>query len=263
MIDTHCHLTFQDYANRVDRVVAEANAAGVRGMITISTTSNDCPRGLTIAQQHEGVWCTAGIHPLHSDEPIDWDVLRTVATHPKCVAWGELGLDYHYSKPPRPLQHQVLAEHLAFIESCASDGLSKPIVIHCRDAFDDLIAILRDAPFNPSRYVFHCFTATPAEAKKVLDFGAHLSFTGVVTFKNAPDVAKAAKLVPLDRIMVETDAPFLSPEPVRSQRPNEPKHVVHIAQFIAKLRGMDVSEFERLTDSNAERFFGVSLPAHP
>jgi TatD DNase family protein len=268
MIDTHCHLTFRDYTGRVDQVVAEAAAAGVRGMITVSTTSADCARSLELATQSDRIWCTAGIHPLHSDEPRDWLAVRAVGEHPRCVAWGELGLDYHYTRPPRPLQHEVLAEqldHIARWESEATpDGFRgqwpKAIVVHCRDAFDDLLAIFRDAPFDPARFVFHCFTGTPADARKVLDFGATISFTGVVTFKNAPEVAEAAKLVPLERIMVETDAPFLSPEPVRKERPNHPKHVVHIARSIADLRGLDHTSFERQLDANAERFFGITLP---
>jgi TatD DNase family protein len=261
VIDTHCHLTFKDFAGQVDRVVADAQLAGVRGMITVSTTSQDCHRGLELAQQYEGIWCTAGIHPLHSDEPRDWDAVRRVGEHERCVAWGELGLDYHYSKPPRPLQHEVLAEQLAFLQACADDGLTKPIVVHCRDAFDDLLAIFRSAPFDPSRYVFHCFTATPTEARQVLDFGASISFTGVVTFKNAPEVAEAAKLVPLDRMMVETDSPFLAPVPVRKIWPNEPQYVPHIARFVAELRGIDVTQFEHQLDANAERFFSITLPA--
>lgn len=260
MIDTHCHLTFKDYAGRVDEVVNDALNAGVRGMITVSTTSQDCPRGLELATSNDRIWCTAGIHPLHSDEPRDWNAVRTVAEHPRCVAWGELGLDYHYSRPPRPLQHEVLAEQLSFIESCSREGLQMPMVVHCRDAFDDLLDIFRSAPFDPTRYVFHCFTGTLQEARKVLDFGATISFTGVVTFKNAGEIAEAAKSVPFDRIMVETDSPFLAPEPVRKARPNEPKHVTHIASFIAALRKVDPMEFEQQLDANAEQFFGITLP---
>lgn len=265
MIDTHCHLTFPHYAGRVQQIVAEAAAVGVRGMITVSTTSADCQHALELATTHNRIWCTAGIHPLHSDEPRDWDSVKAVGGHPRCVAWGELGLDYHYTEPPRPLQHQVLAEQLEHIarweqEPAASGTWPKAIVVHCRDAFDDLVAIFRNAPFDPSRYVFHCFTSTPDDARKVLDFGAAISFTGVVTFKNAKEVAEAAKLVPLDRMMVETDAPFLSPEPVRNERPNHPKNVIHVARFIASLRSLDLADFEQQLDTNAERIFGMALP---
>jgi TatD DNase family protein len=259
MIDTHCHLTFDHYEGRVEQVVREAREHGVRGLITISTTSQDCAKSLAIAKRFDNVWCSAGVHPLHSDEPCDWNEVRAVGEDPKCVAWGELGLDNHYSNPPRDVQDRVLSAQLAHLERWTNEGLAKPIVVHCREAFDDLLGFFRDAPFDPSRYVFHCFTGGPDDARKVLDFGAWISFTGVVTFANAREVAEAAKLVPLDRMMVETDAPFLSPEPVRKVRPNEPKYVMHVANFIADLRNVDRAEFEQQMDANAGRFFGIEL----
>lgn len=259
MIDTHCHLTFKQYEGRIEQVLADAEAVGVRGAITIATTSTDCLEALALAERYENVWCSAGVHPLHSDEPINWQSVHTVAQHPKCVALGELGLDNHYDKPARSVQDAVLAEQLALIERWQDEGIVKPIVVHCRDAFDELIAILRQSSLRADRYVFHCFTGSPEDARKVLDFGAWISFTGVVTFRNAPEVAEAAKLVPLDRMMVETDAPFLSPEPVRIMRPNEPKNVVHIARFIADLRGIESSAFEQQLDDNARRFFGIEF----
>ncbi|MHC5024360.1 MAG: TatD family hydrolase [Planctomycetota bacterium] len=260
MIDTHCHLTFDVFEDRQDDVVADAIAAGVRGMISVATTSDDATRAAALADRFPNVWCTAGWHPLYADQPCNWDDLRRAAAHPKCVAWGELGLDNHYDKPPRALQDRVLAEELAFIESCADDGLDKPVIVHCRESFDDLLAAFRDAPLDPARFVFHCFTGTPDDARRVLDFGAWISFTGVVTFKNAKEVADAAKLVPADRIMVETDAPFLTPAPHRKIWPNEPKYVVHTAQFLADLRGIDPADLEAQLDANAERFFGIELP---
>ena len=260
MIDTHCHLTFEHYHGRVGDVLADARAAGVRGAITIATTSADAPRGLELARAHDNLWCTAGVHPLHSDEPVDWDVIRQVGEDERCVAWGELGLDNHYRKPPRNTQDRVLSEQLAHIEQWTAEGLGKPVVVHCREAFEDVIAALKSSTLPAERFVFHCFTAGPDEARMVLDFGAWISFTGVVTFANAPEVAEAAKLVPADRIMVETDSPFLSPEPVRNVRPNEPKHVVHIGRHVARLRGEDEQAFETQLDANAERFFGITLP---
>ena len=156
----------------------------------------------------------------------------------------------------------VNTDALKYLESkgiwCTNDGLTKPIVVHCRKAVDDLLPIFRAAPFDPSRYVFHCFSETADDARTILDFDAWISFTGIVTFKNAAEVAEAAKLVPADRIMVETDAPFLSPEPMRKMFPNEPKNVVHTARFIAQLRGVDPVDFEQQLDANAERFFSIS-----
>lgn len=255
MIDTHCHLTFPDYAGRVPEVLGAAREAGVRGCITISTTTRDCLDALAIAEAHDNVWCTAGVHPLYADKgPHEWENLRRVARHPRCVAWGELGLDNHYDKPARAIQDRVLEEQLAFIESCRPE-IDLPVEVHCREAFSDLIPVLRRTTLDPSRFVFHCFTGTPEDARLVLDFGAWISFTGVVTYRNAPLVREAAKLVPLDRVMVETDAPFLSPEPHRGVRPNEPKYARVIAEFMAGLYGMGFAEFDGLLEENQGRFF--------
>ena len=228
----------------------------VQGLITVGTTPGDCLAGQDLATRYDNVWCTAGIHPLSASDPRDWSLIGKVAEHPRCVAWGELGLDNHYTDPPKDDQVALLDEQLAFIEST---GIVKPIIVHCRDAFDDLLAVFNDVPFAHDRYVFHCFTGSADDARRVLDFGAWISFTGVVTFANAREVAEAAKIVPADRLMAETDAPFLSPEPVRKVRPNEPKHVVHVARHLAELRGADPDELEHQLDANAERFFGIKL----
>ena len=267
MIDTHCHLTFPDFSERVDTILENARGVGVRGIIAVATTPDNARCGLDLAQKYENVWCTAGIHPLYADESNDPSSLPEIMSHPKCVAWGELGLDHHYDKPPRSDQLVVLEKQLAMIDSCDGDHdeghnecWKKPVVVHSRKSFDDLLAIFRTTQIEPSRFVFHCFTGNSDEAKKVLDFGAWISFTGVVTFSNAPEVAAAAKIVPADRIMVETDAPFLTPEPHRKTRPNEPKFVVHTARRLAELRGVSPEDFERQLDANAERFFGITLP---
>lgn len=257
MIDTHCHLTFPQYAGRAREVMDEAARAGVTRAITISTTSADAQRSLAVAEADSRVWCTAGVHPLHSDEPIDWQLLRRVAEHPRCVAWGELGLDNHYDHPPAAQQRRVLAELLEHLVRWAREGLARPVVIHCREAFDDLIPVLAESGLPRDRFVFHCFTGTPEEARKVLDFGAWISFTGVVTFRNAPGVAEAARQAPLDRLMAETDAPFLSPEPVRTMRPNVPANVAHVYRFLARLRAMELDVLARTLDANAERFFDL------
>jgi TatD DNase family protein len=230
-------------------------------VITVGTTPGDCLAAQDLACRYPNVWCTAGIHPVSAADPRDWSMVKKVAEHPRCVAWGELGLDNHYDEPPAALQRAMLDEQLALIESCSkSDAVgAKPIVVHCRDAIDDLLSVFGAAPFEPGRYVFHCFTGGPDDARKVLDFGAWISFTGVVTFKNAAEVAEAAKIVPADRIMVETDAPYLSPEPVRKVTPNEPKHVVHVARFLARLRGVDEAELDKQLDANAQRFYGLDL----
>ncbi|MFI4872079.1 MAG: TatD family hydrolase [Phycisphaerales bacterium JB061] len=262
MIDTHCHLTFPDFAEDPTAELAEANKHGVTGCITISTTSVDCLTALAIAKSHDRIWCTSGVHPSYSDRgPHNWDTIRMVARDDKCVAWGELGLDNHYPEPVKELQHEVLAQQLAVIEDTKTDtgetGLGKPIVIHCREAFDDLLPILKDSVFDPSRFVFHCFTGNADEARAILDFGALISFTGVVTYKNAKEVQEAAKLVPIDRIMVETDAPFLSPMPKRGERPCRPWMTTLTATFLAELRGETWDEFHHAVNENTSRFFGI------
>ncbi len=260
MIDTHCHLTFPEYGGRVDSVLADARAAGVFGAITISTTTDDAQRALALAQSHTDLWCSAGVHPLYADRPADWAAMREVGLDAKCVAWGELGLDRHYAEPPQELQRAVLAEQLAHLLAWRAEDprLDKPVVVHCREAFDELIPILRESGLDPARFVFHCFTAGPREMRLLLDFGAWVSFTGVVTFRNAKDTREAARLAPPDRVMVETDAPFLTPEPHRTVRPNEPRFVPHVADALADLWGQGRAEVRERMYANAQRFFGTS-----
>jgi len=262
VIDTHCHLVFRDFCDRIDDVLAEAHRAGVYGAITIATSTQDSLACLDLAHAHKQVWCTAGVHPLYSDKgPHDWEVLRRVGNHPKCVAWGELGLDNHYAEPDPKIQRTVLEDQLAAIEACHKDGMVKPVVIHCRKAFEDLIPVLRASSLDPAKFVFHCFTGSVADAKMVLDFGAMLSFTGVLTYRNAPDVREAAKLAPFDRIMVETDAPYLSPEPKRGTRPCTPAFARFTAERLAEVRGISYEKLEEQIDANTQRFFGIDAAA--
>jgi TatD DNase family protein len=271
VIDTHCHLTFPEFEGRVPEVLARAAMHGVTGCITISTTPANAEESLALATAHPNVWCTAGVHPGYSAEvwdersPAMWQRLARVAAHPRCVAWGELGLDNHWPDPPRAKQDVVLAEHLECIAAthsawAASTGRRLPIVIHCREAFDDLLPILKASALPPDRFVFHCFTGTIDEARRVLDFGAMISFTGIATYKNAAEVMDAAKLTPLDRLMIETDAPFLPPEPHRKARPCEPWMASVTAAAIAAARGLALGDFLAAIDANTERFFGITVP---
>ncbi len=257
MIDTHCHLTFPEFSGQVESVLTAARAVGVRGVVTVATTTANALECVALADAQVGVFASAGVHPLYADSPRDWHEMHRAALHPKCVAWGELGLDRHYDKPPLEMQRKVLDEQLANIIRWTGEGLAKPVIVHCREAFADLISILASSGLPRERFVFHCFTGTREDARAVLDFGASISFTGVVTYPSARELHEAARLVPIDRMMVETDAPFLAPQPVRGQWPNEPRHVVHVAQALAAIHGIDPQELERTLDSNAERFFGV------
>lgn len=246
----------------------EAAAAGVTGAITIATTAGNALEGLEIAKAHDRVWCSAGVHPLYADQgPHDWALMRLVAAHEKCVAWGELGLDNHYKEPAKATQRAVLDEQLAFIGACArGEGIGamgparrieKPVVVHCREAFDELIPVLKVSGLPAERFVFHCFTGTVADMRKVLDFGAWVSFTGVVTYRNAEEVRQAARLVPADRIMVETDAPYLSPEPKRGERPCKPAMTRLTAEALAVLRGESFGVFHERINANSRAFFGI------
>lgn len=259
MIDTHCHLAFDALRQQLPTVLEDARNAGLRGCITVTTTSTNAAENLAIASQHPDVWCTAGVHPLYAHEPVDWSIIEQTLRNPRCVAWGELGLDHHYENPPRKIQQRILEEHLALIERFDATGPVKPIVIHSRKSIPDLVAIFRSTSIDPARLVFHCFTGGPDEARLILDLGAWISFTGVLTFKNAQNVRDAATLTPIDRMMVETDAPFLTPEPMRKVFPNEPKFVTHVAARLAELKKLALTELDRTLDANAERFFGIKL----
>lgn len=275
MIDTHCHLTFPELAADLDGVLSAAAAAGVGGCITISTTTRDCLTALEIARARPQVWSTAGVHPLYSAKgPHQWENLGRCIADDRCVAWGELGLDNHYPEPAPAVQRAVLDEQLAFIAAvragrggagwggggAGGGGIDKPVVVHCREAFAELVPILAASGIPGERFVFHCFTAGPAEAEAVLALGAMISFTGVVTYKNAESVRQAARLVPADRIMVETDSPYLSPEPVRSARPCRPEYAAITARALAAARGEPWETFRKAIDDNVARFFGVRAP---
>ncbi|MBL9140986.1 MAG: TatD family hydrolase, partial [Phycisphaerae bacterium] len=171
MMDTHCHLLYPGIVERLDSVLSEARAAGVRGFVTIGTTTTDSLQSAELADKHRDVWFTAGVHPLHSHEPQHWPDMRAAGAHPRCVAWGELGLDNHWPQPPRDTQRRVLDAQLAHILQWRAEGLDKPVVIHCRRAVADLLPILRATGLPPERFVFHCFTEGPDDARAVLEIG--------------------------------------------------------------------------------------------
>lgn len=257
MIDTHCHLTSKQLVGNVERVIESASEVGVTAMISIATGSNDSLEAQKLANQFEQVYFSSGIHPLYADEQWEWEHVLSAAMDPKCVAWGELGLDRHYSDPPFHLQMKLLEKQLELIESQKED--SRPIIVHCRRAVEDLLPMFKQSSISGDRFVFHCFTETLNEARLILDFGSMISYTGVVTYKNASQVVAAAEFTPLDRMMVETDAPYLSPEPVRTTSPNEPQFVVHTAAFLANLKGVSEPQFEKQMDENACSFFKLIL----
>jgi TatD DNase family protein len=206
-----------------------------------------------LADRYENVYCTAGVHP-HDAKSVDagqLQVIKRLAQNAKCVAVGEIGLDYHYDFSPREDQRRAFAEQLAL-----ADELSATIVIHTREAIDDTLAVLAESGVDGGRLVFHSCTESADGVVRMLDLGAMVSFSGIVTFKKTEYLRESARLVPDDRLLIETDAPYLSPEPVRKIRPNEPAHVAHVAACLARVRDLPPDDLAAQTAANARRFFG-------
>lgn len=248
-IDNHCHLP-RDDAPLAARLVDEARAGGVTRLVNVGCDVAESLAAIEVARVHDGVWATAGLHPHDAKQGTAG--LRELLDDPHVVAVGECGLDYHYNKSPAPEQRAVFAEQIGMAHET---GLA--LVIHTREAWDETLAILSSEGV-PDRTVFHCFTGGPSEAERCLEVGALLSFSGIVTFPSAPELQDAARLCPLDRMMVETDAPFLAPVPHRG-KPNRPALVSVVGAAIAELRGVDVGDIASATSTNAERFY--RLPA--
>ncbi len=255
MIDTHCHLTFEGLREQADDVIARAVGDGVGHMITVGTTPDDALAAIKLAEQHTCVVACVGLHPGHVRDCPDLVAVRhhllAMAAHPRVVALGEMGLDRHWPEPTIDEQRPAFELQLSVLHECPK----LPAVIHNREATDDTLAMIRASGVPGDRFVFHCFTGSRNELEAILDTGAMVSFTGAVTFKNSRALAEASDLVPLDRLMVETDAPFLTPEPYRKIRPNEPRYVIATADFLAARRGMSRQAFAAATDANARRFF--------
>lgn len=255
LIDSHCHLTFEPLQADMDAVLERSRAAGVTRWITIGTDIEHSRAAVTAAQNRKDLWATVGVHP---HEARHWDegatrVLEELSAETKVVALGEMGLDFHYDFST-PAQQEKAFE--AQLELATKKKL--PVVVHTREAFDRTIAILKNHLANIPRVVLHCFTGSADQARAALAAGMYLSFTGVVTFKNAHAIREAAELVPLDRLMIETDCPYMSPEPVRKQRINEPANLVHTARFLANLKGLAWQPFVRAVQATTLDFF--SLP---
>jgi len=255
LIDSHCHLDMTDFAADHEQVMARATAVGVAAMVTIGAggplEANE--RAVALAGTHAHVYATVGVHP-HEASLVDEAVLASVeslALHPRVVAIGETGLDYHYDHSPRPQQRAAFA---AFIQ--LARRLELPVVVHLRDADPDALEIMRAEGARDTGGVIHCFSGDTASARAFLDLGFHISFSGIVTFKNAEALRDAARSVPADRLLVETDAPFLAPVPYRGRR-NEPALVVQTAAALAQVRGEPFAALAGNTRRNTERLFGL------
>jgi len=254
LIDTHCHLTFEDLARDIDGVIARSRAARVTEWITVGTDPQENRKAIEFAERFENMYAAVGIHP-HDAKSVTEDTiqeLKELAQHEKVVAIGETGLDYHYNLSLHQDQRRVFAEHLKIAAE-----LNLPVIIHCRKAFEETMEILQQHSRDLKGVVFHCFSGSPEQAKVVLDYGFYISFTGVVTFKNAEKPRRVASMVPLDRLMLETDCPYMSPEPMRKQKVNEPALMVHIAGFLAQLKQIDFADFAKAVTATSKVFFNL------
>ena len=252
LVDSHCHLDFPDFADVLDDVVARARTVGVGRFVTISTRVREFDRVLAVAERFDDVFCSVGTHPHNAHEELDVSVddLVRLAEHPKVVAIGEAGLDYHYDNAPREAQAAGLRMHIA---AARITGL--PLVIHAREADDDLSAILREeAEKGAYPAVLHCFSSGRTLAETGIALGHYVSFSGILTFKNAEPLRAIARDLPAERILVETDAPYLAPVPHRGTR-NEPAFVAKTAAMLAETRGVSADEIAAQTSENFLRLF--------
>ena len=252
LVDSHCHLDFPDFADRLPDVLAAAEGAGIGRMVTISTHVARAERYRAIAEAHEAVFCTIGTHPHNAGlEPdVAPERLAELSRHPRCIAIGEAGLDYFYDKSPRDVQQRVFRAHIA-----AARATGLPLVIHARDADDDMIAILtEEAGRGRFGAVLHCFSSGARLAQAGVELGFYVSFSGILTFRTSEALRAIAAAVPRDRLLVETDAPYLAPPPHRGKR-NEPAFVAHTARAVASLWGLSPEDFARATTRNFDRLF--------
>ena len=246
--DSHCHVPYPGVGVEV---IAEARAAGVTRLITVGTDAEQSEAAIAVARAHDGVWATVGLHPHDATKGVESIVpLLTGESADAVVAVGECGLDYHYDHSPRPVQREAFAAQVGLAHQ---HGLA--LVVHTREAWEDTFAVL-EAEGVPGQTVFHCFTGGPDEARRCLDLGAHLSFSGIVTFKSADDVRAAAALCPLDRLLVETDSPYLTPAPHRG-KPNHPAFVPLVGAAVAAVKGVSPVAVEEASWAATEAVFGL------
>jgi len=261
LVDSHCHLTYPGLIEQQSEVLERARATGITAMLSIATRLSEWAEIQALADREDDIWCSVGIHPHHaadiSDQKRLYDDLIAQTAHARSVALGETGLDYAYDNSPRDVQRQVFATHIRAAQVCGM-----PLVVHTRDAGKDTKSLMQNAwKEKPYKAVIHCFTESADFARFALDLGFYISFSGIVTFKNARDLQDVAKFIPLDRLLVETDAPFLAPTPLRGKT-CEPAYVEHTARFLAKIKGVSLEEIARQTTENFRTLFErVRLPA--
>lgn len=251
MIDSHCHLTDPRLGAQLAGVLDRARDAGIDGMITVGTDPEDGRAALAVCREHSWVRCSVGVHPNYCGR-VELDALtaiRELQADPLVLAVGETGLDYHYDFADRARQRRFFESQLALALE-----LDKPVVIHCREATDDALSILRGFP--ATRAVFHCFTGSVEEAERILSAGFFIGLTGAATFRKSESLREVARTMPRDRLLLETDAPYLAPEPMRKIKTNEPALLVHVADVVARQWQCDRAELDRVTTANVRALFG-------
>jgi TatD DNase family protein len=254
LVDSHCHLDFPDFATERGAIIARARSAGVEAMLTIGTRLDEFPGVRSIAEAHEEVWCSVGAHPHEAKDHAELvpEELIALTAHPKVVGIGETGLDFHYDLSPRDTQERVFRTHIA-----AARATGLPLVIHAREADREVARILDEE--RPPPGVMHCFSSGRALAEAALSLGFYISISGIVTFRNAEDLRSIVRDVPLDRLLVETDAPYLAPVPYRGKR-NEPAFVAATAAAVADLKGVEPEALATATSANFFRLFAKVRP---
>lgn len=260
LIDSHCHIDGEAFDTDRDEVVERAREAGVAAMLNIGTGdphSDDFRRAVALAERYDNVYASVGVHPHDAklyDHTAEAHLVDLVRSSNKVIAWGEIGLDYYYDHSPRDVQRDVFRRQIRTART-----LDMPIIIHSRDADDDTVAILKEeCSWSGFRGIMHCFGGTAAMAEALMPLGFLISFAGNVTFKKAEDLRDAARVVPLDRLLIETDCPFLTPVPFRGKR-NEPSFVVHTAEFLAGLYAIDFQDLAEQTTRNFLDLFNIKL----
>lgn len=257
IVDSHCHLDALDYENlhqSVDDVVNKALARDVKHMLAVGVTLSRFEKIYPILAKFDNVSLACGVHPLDiEDEPFDYERLSKLANDPKVVAIGETGLDYYYSADNKTLQQTLFAQQIQLANS-----LNKPVIVHTRSAREDTIRILAENHAEKCGGVLHCFTENLGMAKQGLDLGLYISLSGIITFKNAEEIRDVARQVPLDRLLVETDSPYLAPVPYRGKQ-NQPAYVREVCEYVATLKGVSFEEFAQITTQNFERLFKINV----
>ena len=262
LIDSHAHVDFPQFDQDRDAMLARARSAGVNTILAVGVGPGPekLDAAIPYAEQHDWIYTTVGIHPHEAKEVSQehLDTLARLAKHPRVIAWGEIGLDYFYDHSPRDVQKRVFRQQMELAHAA-----KLPIIIHCRDAWSDCLDILEEV-WTPAGLggILHCFTGTLEDAQRGLDLGFLISFTGNLTFPKAQNIRDVAKLLPLENILIETDSPYLAPQPFRGKR-NEPAYVAEVAKALASVRDLGAEEMAAITAENFRRFFKLSRPAVP